>query len=357
MADPDEPSRPSAGASLAEETGCGNSRHRGNQRLSATIDDIYAPIQAELHATRARLLDERTRCDPRLADFVDYATRSSGKLVRPALLLLAGRACGELSQAHVEAAAVVELVHTATLIHDDVIDEAQERRRDATAAVRWGSDLSIMLGDLLFARAIERFALVAGPREQRILTRAIHEVCEGELLQLLSRREGTIDEQAYIQIVSKKTGALCAAACALGAAFAGVADDRLAPFAHFGRAVGTALQIADDCLDIRGDEHTVGKTLGLDLLGGKLTLPLIAVREHGTPEQRRRLEALVATPEDDGWRARLAAHLAESGAFGYCERTAHSVVDQAAASLAVLGECPAVGSLLALADFVIRRDR
>ena len=238
-----------------------------------------------------------------------------------------------------------------------MVDAADRRRRGATVNATWGDGVSILLGDLLFTRAMELFVTFAGPAENQLLARAVREVCEGELLQLLARRLPDLAEARYLEIVGKKTGSLCGVACALGAAFAGETDGRLERFATFGRRLGIAFQIADDCLDIRGDERTVGKTLGLDLRGGKLTLPVLHLRHAGPEHARRRLDDLLADPSADGFREGLAALLTESGAFDYCERAARSIVEQGAEQLDFLEERPERDALLALADFAVTRDR
>jgi len=325
--------------------------------MTRTLTDIYAPIREELEAATDVLTREFRLSDARFVELLRHAASRPGKRIRPALLLLSGRACGAVTDRHIRSAAVVELIHTATLIHDDVIDDAQRRRRGATIKACWGDDVSIMLGDLLLARALELFSACAGPLEQRLLATATRAVCEGELLQLLSRSEGPLGEEGYLQIISKKTGALCAAACSLGAAMAGGDGAVVDGFGEFGRCVGVALQIADDCLDIRGDEEIVGKTLGLDVLGGKLTLPLIYVRERSEQSVRGELDQLLARPPGEARREQLAELLTRCGAFDYCECCARRFIDQGAAAIGFLDQQPARDALLALADFVVRRER
>jgi len=321
----------------------------------STLARIYSPISSELQRVVEVMTEECRALDPQIASLLNDAVRIGGKLLRPALLLFSGQACGSLDERHVRAAAAIELIHTATLVHDDAIDAAERRRRGATVNSRWGIEVSIMVGDLLFARALEVFAQVATPREQRLLSAALREVCEGELLQLLARRQRRLDEQTYYRIISRKSGALCSVTCAIGAALCGEADGRLSALADFGRCFGIALQITDDCLDIRGDEAVVGKTLGLDVLDGKLTLPLIYATRSPDPTLQAQLDELVANPTD-GWRRRLADLLARCGAFEYCEQAARRYVRRGAARLDFLGKSPERASLLALADFVVERD-
>ena len=325
--------------------------------MPPSLADIYAPIQDELDAATAFSARELAACDPVLGELVDHTARYGGKRLRPALLLLCGRACGGTTDRHVRAAAVVELIHTATLVHDDVVDAADRRRSGATINASWGDEVSILLGDLLFARALELFARFAGPRENRLLAQAVREVCEGELLQLLASREPDLAETRYLEVIAKKTGALCAVACSLGAAFAGGGDGALERLRAFGRQLGVAFQIADDCLDIRGDEATTGKTLGLDLRAGKLTLPIIHLRHAGIAEDRQRLDELLAQPDEPTLRAQLAALLTRSGAFAYCDEVARRYVEQGVDQLDVLGAGVERDALATLADFAVSRDR
>lgn len=325
--------------------------------MAPALPDIYAPIQGPLDEAAALLAGELASRDPALVELMGHAARYGGKQLRPALLLLCGSACGATAERHVRAAAVVELIHLATLVHDDVVDAAEHRRQGTTVNAAWGDDVSILLGDLLFARAIELFVAFAGPVENGLLGRAVREVCEGELLQLMARGQADLPEDRYLAMIAKKTGALYAAACALGASFAGEGAQSVERFAGFGRHIGIAFQIADDCLDIRGDEQTVGKTLGLDLLGGKLTLPVIHLRGAGSDAECSRLDALLAAPHAERFRPELADLLTRAGAFDYCDRAARSHVAQGLERLGGLGDGPERDALLALADFVVTRDR
>ncbi len=317
---------------------------------------LYASIQPELDSARAAIERELEHCDPRLREVCEHAFSSSGKAIRPALLLFCGRACGPLGQRHVTAAAAIELIHGATLVHDDVIDEATERRRQSSVNARWGSDVSILLGDLLFARALSALSGIATPAQLRLVAVAVGEVCEGELLQLLAARGEPLDERGYAEVIGKKTGALCGAACALGAALAEAPPERIARFDAFGRSLGIAFQIVDDCLDIRGDERIVGKTLGTDLLGGRATLPVIYARGHATSEAMHQFDQLLKHPESPRQRVRLAAILRDCGAFDYCEHRASEFIQGAIGELDFLEDGPARQSLAALADFVVQRE-
>jgi octaprenyl-diphosphate synthase len=322
------------------------------------LAQAYEPIQDELDRVRAAMQRELEEADPRLAKVFESVQPAGGKLMRPALLLLCGRASGALDERHIAGAASVELVHCATLIHDDVIDEATERRRRSTVNARWGADLSILAGDRLFAQALALLASVATPEQLGLVTRAVSETCEGEMLQLIAAdAEPPLDEGRYLAIIGKKTGALCGGACALGAGLSAQPEDVVKAFDAFGRALGVAFQIVDDCLDIRGDEEVVGKTLGTDITGGRATLPLIYAREHAPADARRHLDQTLQGPVSTEDRGHLAALLRETGAFDYCDHAARTHVQNALAKLDVVEDEAARRPLEALAEFVIRRRR
>jgi octaprenyl-diphosphate synthase len=322
------------------------------------LAQAYEPIQDELDRVRDVMERQLEGSDPRLAEVFQYVQATPGKLMRPALLLLCGRAAGTVGDPHIAAAASVELVHCATLVHDDVIDQATERRRRSTVNARWGAEVSILAGDRLFAQALVLLTSAASPAQLGLVAAAVSETCEGEMLQLLvATDEAPLREDDYLTIVGKKTGALCGAACALGAALSGEDEATVGRYDAFGRALGVAFQIVDDCLDIRGDEHVVGKTLGTDLAGGRATLPLLYAREHAPAETRGRLSRALQGPVSTQDRGYLAALLADTGAFDYCEHTARTHVQSALAELEFLEGNAARKPLEALAEFVIRRRR
>ncbi|NQT51854.1 polyprenyl synthetase family protein [bacterium] len=318
---------------------------------------LYEPIQRELDAVRAAVALELGGLDAQVRPVAEQAVGSPGKSIRPALLLLSGKAVGPVGESHVAAAASIELIHGATLVHDDVIDDASERRSRSTVHARWGGNVSILLGDMLFARALETLASVTTAEQLGLVAGAVSETCEGELLQLFGSRGDAFDEARYFEVIRKKTGAPCGAACALGAALAGQPADGVERFDAFGRTLGAAFQIVDDCLDIRGDERTVGKTLGTDLLAGRSTLPVLYARDHASPEALHHFDHLLEHPESPHQRVRLAAILDDCGAFDYCEHAASRLVQDATAQLDFLGESAARQSLVGMAQFVAQRDR
>ena len=286
-------------------------------------------------------------------DLCGHVERYRGKMLRPTLLLLSGLATGdgEISDAQVTAAAVIEMVHMATLVHDDVLDEAEVRRRGETVNRLHGNETAIILGDYLISSA---FHLCSGLDDQRVALRigaVTREVCEGELLQLRNRGNLELSEGAYFAIIERKTASLIGAACELGAALAGAGDDIVRRLHTYGLKIGCAYQIQDDLLDLLGDEGVVGKSVGRDLDKGKATLPLLR---------------LLAATGDDGLRERLASgdraafadarRLAvETGAADEAAGVAVRLVEEAKAALAPLTASPALELLVRLADASVTR--
>ena len=250
-----------------------------------------------------RLAAQIEAFEPEAAAPAGQALRAGGKHLRPLLVAFAGRAVGAAGPAHVEAAVIVELVHLATLVHDDIIDDAQVRRRQPTVAATHGSQVAVLAGDCLFAHALELAARFPTPEVCRLVAAATKRVCTGEILQTL-RKEGFGPAQdGYFRVIEMKTAELFAVACELGALLAGGDARARAGLRRFGLDFGTAFQIYDDCLDIFGNEVTAGKTLGTDLMKGKVTLPLLLAHRDGSPADRRRLEECV----DDWHPGRLPA--------------------------------------------------
>src|SRR5262245_50103421 len=235
---------------------------------------LFAPIAADLAEVErvfSRKLDSHRGHVARLVAHLDHY---NGKRLRPALLLLTARACGRVEPAHHVLGAVVEMIHTATLVHDDVLDDAQLRRHVRTVNAAWGNQASILLGDMLFSHA---FHLASSVDEQacEIIGSSTNRVCEGELHQITERGNLELSEEDYLDIIDGKTAELTACCCRLGALYAGSDDNTVESMSNYGRYLGLAFQIGDDLLDLTGVEATTGKTLGTDLAQQKLTLPII----------------------------------------------------------------------------------
>lgn len=281
-----------------------------------------------------------------------------GKMLRPTVVLLSGLATGTppcdagvLTDKHRTVAAVAEMIHMATLVHDDVLDEAQVRRRGATVNHLWGNEPAVMLGDYLISNAFHLCSTLNDPSINLALGAVTNTICEGELIQLHHRDDFGIDEETYFEIVRRKTASLIGECCRLGSRLAG-ADGRLSRAASsFGLSLGVAYQIQDDLLDLVGDQDVVGKSLGTDLDKGKLTLPLIRHLASAAPQQRSEALRLI----EQGESAALRARLIESGAVDYTRRTAARLVDEAREHLGQLPDSPAREVLEALAEAGLSR--
>lgn len=318
------------------------------------LASVYTPIAQELIEVERIFAEELGSRHPFVQRLVDQAAAFAGKRLRPALLLLTGQACGGLREAHPILAAVVEMIHTATLVHDDVLDESEVRRHNATINAGWGNEPAVLLGDYLFSHAYYLAATVESTLACRWIGRATNLVCEGEMLQVSQRGNLDLDEPAYFEIIRGKTAELTAVACRLGAHYAGAPPETVDALEEYGRDLGVAFQIADDVLDLWGDEQAAGKTLGTDLEKQKLTLPLIRLLATSTPEEAERLRALLlrAHPED---RVAIRSELETQGALAYAWSRAEEYADAARLKLDILPESPARSILLQLTRHVVRR--
>src|SRR3954467_14159843 len=256
-------------------------------------------IRTELEAVE-RLFHEELPSDlPGVNTLIKHVSRFRGKMLRPTLVLLAGKACGQLSDAHVVVATVVEMVHMATLVHDDVLDEAELRRKGATINHLKGNEAAVMLGDYLISHSFHLCSSLGSQMASREIGRTTNEVCEGELLQIDNRNNLNLTEETYFDIIGRKTAGLTATCCLLGARLSGADESVARKLDTFGRALGTAFQIQDDLLDITGDTATVGKTLGIDAEKGKLTLPMIHFLRTAPAEHRALMRSLLSDPSPD----------------------------------------------------------
>ncbi|MBL8744945.1 MAG: polyprenyl synthetase family protein [Phycisphaerae bacterium] len=328
--------------------------------LAASHAPTSAVLASGLARVESRFREQLDTTIAPVAELCEYVERYRGKMLRPTLVILSGMAASpssaEPNENQVTVAAVIEMIHMATLVHDDVLDEASVRRGGDTVNKRKGNEAAIILGDYLLSKS---FHLCSSLDEQSTALRVgevTSIVCEGEMLQLAQRGDYSLDEPAYFEIIRRKTAALIALACELGAAHAGAPRSLVQRLSDFGDKIGTAFQIQDDLLDLVGDEPTVGKSLGKDLAKGKLTLPIIhhlacldPARRASTIDRLRR----GADAETD--RAALAADLESTGSIRYARHAAESLVSQAKSLLAPLDGSPARSALLAIADAVITR--
>lgn len=324
-------------------------------RQLAELQTAYACIAEPMHRVR-RILDAELHSQ---LNFVNqlcrHIGRLRGKMLRPALLLLSGQACGKLTDQHISLAAVVELVHLATLVHDDVLDEAEIRRQMITVNRLEGNEAAVLLGDYLISHAFSLCNSLNLPFASELIGSATATICEGELMQVHHRGDYELTEPQYFEIIARKTAVLTRVCCTLGAYYAGADQAMTEAMACYGRDVGVAFQIVDDVLDIVGQQQQAGKTLGRDLEKGKLTLPVIHFLATAEPAQRRRALAVLSDGQL-GRTDRLRKLLASSDSVDYAVGLARNFVESANARLAVLPDCTARDALAAVARFVLDRQ-
>ncbi len=320
-----------------------------------TLARLLGPVAGELAAVDERLQQELRHPDPFIDELARHSFRLGGKRLRPALVLLSAQAVGEINADHRTLATIVEMVHTATLIHDDVLDDAQVRRHRDTVNARWNNQTSVLLGDYLFSHAFTLAAALETNYACRVLGDATAKMCAGELRQTAASGEFWLSRDDYLSIVEAKTAELCACSCLVGAHYAGGDATVAHALSEYGRQLGIAFQIADDFLDLEGDEAVTGKSLGTDLANRKMTLPLILLRYGANKADAARLQALFE--ESDAADAALVIDwLEETGALDQARRAAKDYAAQAAAQLAPLPDSPAKQTLLDIARFVVARD-
>jgi octaprenyl-diphosphate synthase len=276
-------------------------------------------------------------------------------MLRPALLLLTGQACGGTTEEHLTLAAVLEIVHLATLVHDDVLDEADVRRHLDTVNARWDNNTSVLLGDYLFSHAFYMASTLETTFGCRAIGESTNTVCEGELLQTNSSGNFWLSLDEYLGIIDAKTAELTACCCRLGAHYAGADEATVERVTNYGRKLGLAFQIVDDLLDLEGEEESTGKSLGTDLAHRKMTLPLILLRDQlGQPELQR-LQALYEE-SDASHSGMLLDWLEGSGSLEQARRRAVKFAEEAAGELSTLRDSEAKRMLGEIARFVIARN-
>jgi octaprenyl-diphosphate synthase len=316
---------------------------------------VYSPIQRQLVAVEELLQRELQTRFEELQPIMRHGALMGGKRLRPALVLLSGAAAGPLADSHVTIGVVMELIHTATLVHDDVLDGAQQRRHLATVNAKWSNEVSILLGDYLFATSYSLAATVGSGEVCRAIGEAARRVCEGELRQVMSADNFLLDEETYLEIVHGKTAELTRISCLLGARLAGASERIVRSLSVFGEAVGIAFQIVDDYLDLWGEPATVGKTLGSDLRQGKMTLPVIRLLDRASPADREQIVSILQGPPRHRF-DQLLPMLQESDAQDYTRTRAKFYAERAINALAELADSDATRALASLAQFTIERS-
>ncbi len=302
------------------------------------------------------LIRRRLASDVALINQVaEYIIGAGGKRLRPMLLLLTAGALGHRSSDAHQLAAVVEFIHTATLLHDDVVDESDLRRGRSTANAVWGNAASVLVGDFLYSRSFQLMVELEQPDVMRILADTTNTIAEGEVLQLLHIRNPDTDEAAYLRVIERKTAVLFAAATRLGALLAGADAATCDALDTYGLHLGYAFQIADDVLDYDSDSATLGKNLGDDLTEGKATLPLIHAMQHGDADVRIMLRQAIEDGDSDAMPKVLAA-IKSCGSLEYSRARAQQHAANAEAALSGLADNAHVAALRGLARYAVSRD-
>lgn len=314
------------------------------QSIAADMEAVNATIRRQLHSEV-----------PLVNQIAEYIISAGGKRIRPVLVLLMANAYSYRGSHHHDLAAVVEFIHTATLLHDDVVDESSMRRGRQTANALFGNAASVLVGDFLYSRAFQMMVSVGDMRVMQILADATNVIAEGEVLQLLNMHDPDVTEERYLQVIRSKTAKLFEAAAQLGALVAGASDDEIEAAAEYGRSLGTAFQLIDDVLDYSGNTSDIGKNVGDDLREGKPTLPLIYLMQHGSPEQRQLVRACIENGDEQHFDEILAA-ITSSGALDYTRNEANKASRLAAQSVFALPDSQFKDSLLQLCAFAVDRN-
>ena len=285
----------------------------------------------------------------------EYVLGSGGKRIRPALLLLAAKLCGYSGNRHVPLASVIEFIHTATLLHDDVVDESELRRGRETANALFGNAASVLVGDFLYSRAFQMMVAIDSMEVMRILSDATNTIAEGEVLQLLNCNDPDIDEENYLRVIRYKTAKLFEAASRLGAVIGGGTPEEKEALARYGMHLGTAFQLIDDVLDYSGDFLKTGKNIGDDLAEGKPTLPLLHAMKHGTVEQAASIRQAIEHGGLTEFQSVLAA-IKDTNALQYTHEAAQREIQMANSAISCLPDSNSKSALLQLAAFAVDRS-
>jgi len=328
--------------------------------MSTNLQSILTPISGDMQSLN-EVIRTRLSSDVALINQISaYIIEAGGKRIRPALLLLTSQAIanGAAIQHHLDMAAVVEFIHTATLLHDDVVDESNLRRGRATANAAFGNAASVLVGDFLYSRA---FQMMVAPNEIKILqilADATNTIAEGEVLQLMNMHDPDVNEERYMQVIHYKTGKLFEASSALGALLAKASPEQFQAAEAYGRHIGTTFQLVDDILDYTASAEQMGKNAGDDLREGKPTLPLIYLLENGTPSQKELIKSAIEQAEElpENMFQQVYAAIMASDAISYTEAVAKREAQLAKDCLKCFPSNAAKESLLNLCDYSLQRS-
>lgn len=299
-----------------------------NLRSKLALGSCFERVKSDLKSVDARIRQQAEAFDPGIVAYVDYATDSGGKRIRPALALLSARATGELDDGHIDLAVIVELIHLASLVHDDVLDGAEFRRKRPTLHTKWGREVAVLLGDCLFAHALRLCTDFEDSHLSKEIAGAANEVCTGEILQTQRKYDLKLSVPEYLRIVGMKTGALFRVSTELAAYYNKRPASEVVLYRSYGQSLGTAYQIYDDCIDLFGSEEEVGKTLGTDLDKGKLTLPVLHMISQLSNGDLEEVSSIILNNESDKFES-LVQRVINSGGHLYALRKAQELLTKA----------------------------
>ena len=319
-----------------------------------TLTDIQALISEEIKATDNLILNKLASDVVLINQIGQYIINSGGKRLRPLLVLICAKACGYQGKQHLTMAAVIEFIHTSTLLHDDVVDESSTRRGNKTANEVWGNAASVLVGDFLYSRAFEMMVEPNNMQIMQIMSATTNVIAEGEVLQLLNCHDANTTTERYMEVIHRKTAKLFEAATLLGPVLANKPELEES-FASYGVHLGAAFQLVDDALDYMADEETLGKNIGDDLAEGKPTLPLIYVLENGSSSDKETIRRAIET-EGIALLDEVTAIIKQSGAIDYTINIAQSEANKAKEALSNLEESDIKKALLSLADLAVNRS-
>ncbi len=318
------------------------------------IQDVFQYYGNDLKRVEEHM-EKHLRSEVRLIpEIIRHLLGSGGKRFRPLLLLATAELCGHRSERCYTLSAVIEFIHTASLLHDDVIDHAETRRGKTSANCVWGNAASVLVGDYLYSKAFKLMAADENPAIFKLLATSTNTMSEGEVFQLVKAGDISITEKEYLSIIEKKTSILISAACAIGGILGNATDSQIEALTRFGMRLGTAFQITDDTLDYVAKEEEFGKAIGQDLKEGKLTLPLIRTMKKCTPEERLFIRKGIEE-KDEATTAEILALIQRYDGIPYSLGKAKSCIDEAKGFLAPFADSEAKTALAAIADYIVAR--
>ncbi|MDP6190250.1 MAG: polyprenyl synthetase family protein [Gammaproteobacteria bacterium] len=317
--------------------------------------DLYQPVAADFKQVDQAIFQHLASNVPLVEKIGEHIIHSGGKRLRPLLALLAARACGYQGNQHITLAAVVEFIHTATLLHDDVVDTSSLRRGKPTANDKWGNPSSVLVGDFLYSRSFEMLVGIGHIPVMETLSRATSIIAEGEVLQLLNAKNPDTSEIDYLQVILGKTAMLFEAACKTGAQVAAASSEEIEGLRLFGRHLGIAFQLIDDLMDYTGDADTMGKNVGDDLAEGKPTLPLIHAMATGSKDERNLIRKAIRKG-DTGQLPQIQAIIERCGSLSYTQKMAERETEQAITALGSIKDSEYKQSLTSLCQLALARQ-